>query len=543
MLIVTDLDGKSEMLTEITGASVTEEVNGDFSFSFGCIQTDKNRHSFPLLQEESTIELNGHEFKVKKLTEVHNRKSVFASHIFFDLIGHRKHEIFGGTKTLDEFANYSLFGSGWTFENVDVIGSVLIPNFGDDNAVALIRKICEYFKCEVKIEPGKHLKFCKQVGTETDEQFRYGHNIKTLKRNVNTDNLYTVIKGYGGDGLEVTYRSPMADIYGERYANPVRDDRYTVAESLIERLKQELNDVPDISIDVEAANLDFETELGMRLWLIHEKIGIDFKTRIIAMKWFPFTRQSPVVTISNKKRTFTDLLTETRVDIKENQKETRSKIEQTNERIGLEVVRIDESIATLEIEADNITLSVQSLDQRMGSAESTLSVQAGMISSKVSYGDVMSAIEQSPETIKLSASRIELSGITEVAHTLRIGTNNPQSGTRTIEMDDWSNITAHSDYSSMELYSAGYIYLDAHIKLGQGLFGGFKKNIDFSNVNLVNMPDVPNANNAYYLNGNSASSFVKTSQGISISLNSAGTMSVTTSSGKTATFFPDSWTG
>ena len=428
-------------------------------------------------------------------------------------------------------------------ESVDVPGSVLIPNFGDDNAVALIRKICEYFKCEVKIEPGRHLKFYKQVGPETDEQFRYGHNIKTLKRNVNTDNLYTVIKGYGGDGLEVTYRSPMADIYGERYADPVRDDRYTVAESMIERLKQELNDVPDISIDVEAANLDFEAELGMRLWLIHEKIGIDFKTRIIAMKWFPFTRQSPVVTISNKKRTFTDLLTETRVDIKENQKETRSKIEQTNEKISLEVERIDDSIATLEIQADNITLSVQSLDTRMGSAESTISIQEGMISSKVSYDGVISAIEQSPETIKFSANRIELSGITEVAHTLQIGTNNPQSGTRTIQMDDWSNITAHSDYSSMELYSAGYLYLDAHIKLGQGLFGGFKKNIDFSNVNLQNMPTVPNASNAYSLNGYSASNFVTNSQGLQISLNIAGTMSVTTSSGKTATFFADSWTG
>lgn len=423
MLIVTDLTGKTEALTDVQGVEVNEEVNADFSLSFSCVLTENNAHSYPLVQEESLVEIEGHEFRIKKMTEALKRKSIFASHIFFDLIGHRQDEIFGGTKTLDEFIAFTLTGSGWTFENVDISGSVLIPNFGDDNVVALVRKVCEFFECEVKIDPGKHLKFYKQVGQETDEQFRYGHNIRTLKRNVNTDNLYTVIKGYGGDGLEVTYRSPMADVYGDRYADPVRDERYTVVDSMVERLKQELNDAPEVSIDIEASQLDFDADLGMRLWLIHELMGIDFKTRVVSQKRFPFTQRSPVVTISNKKRTFTDLLTETNIQVKENQKETRSKIEQTNDRIGLEVERIDESIATLEIEADNITLSVQSLDGRMGSAESSISINANAILSKVSYGEVISSIEQSAESIKISANKIEMNGITQVNGTLNIGTN------------------------------------------------------------------------------------------------------------------------
>lgn len=543
MLIVTDLEGKSEMLTDITGAEINEEVNGDFSLSFVCIKTEKNEHSYGMLQEESLVEHEGQEYRVKKMEELRYQKRVKAPHIFFELINVRQDEVFGGTKTLDDFATFSLTGTDWTFENVDVSGSVLIPNFGEDNVVSLIKTICTAFGCEVKIEPGKRLRFLKEIGQEKDDQFRYGHNTKSIKRSVDTSNLSTVIKGYGGNGLVVTYTSPNYVKYGMRYAEPFRDERFTIEESMIERLKKELRDIPEVSIEMEVLVLGFDPDIGDKVWLIYEPMGIEFQTRIMSKKKYPFAKKSPVVTLSNKKKTVTDHLTKTKIDIKENQKETRSKFEQTNERISLEVERIDDSIATLEIQADNITLSVQSLDTRMGSAESTLSVQAGMISSKVSYGDVISAIEQSPETIKMSANRIELSGITEVAHTLQIGTNNPQSGTRTIQMDDWSNITAHSDYSSMELYSAGYIYLDAHIKLGQGLFGGFKKNIDFSNVNLVNMPDVPNANNAYYLNGYSASSFVTTSQGINISLNSAGTMSVTTSSGKTATFFPDSWTG
>lgn len=543
MIIVTGISGETEALTEVKGVEITEQVNDGFYLSFTCFRTEENAHAYTLLQEEAILELEGHKFRVKNMTEFQNKKTIVAPHIFFDLIGERQDAIYGGTKTLEDFMTFTLSGTDWTFENVDVTGTVLIPNFGDDNAVALIRKVCEYFECEVKISANENLKFQKEIGEDHDAQFRYGYNVKTLKKAIDSSKLATVIKGYGSEGLEVTYTSPNVDIYGERFAEPVRDERYSIAESMVERLKQELVDVPEVSIEVETMFLDGAAELGDKIWLIYEPLNVDFQTRVMERKWFPFTNRSPIVTLSNKKRSFTDRLTETNIQVKENQKETRSKIEQTNDRIGLEVERIDESIATLEIEADNITLSVQSLDTRMGSAESTLSVQAGLISSKVSYGDVMSAIEQSPETIKMSASRIELSGITEVADTLQIGTNNPQSGTRTIIIDDWSAITGHSDYSSLEIMSAGYIYLDGHIKLGQGIFGGSTKNIDFGNVNLQNMPTVPNANNSYYLNGYSSSSFVTTSQGLNISLNSAGTMSVTTSSGKTATFFPDSWTG
>ncbi|MBA9027625.1 hypothetical protein HNP81_002915 [Peribacillus huizhouensis] len=68
---------------------------------------------------------------------------------------------------------------------------------------------------------------------ETDHQFTYKHNDKTLIKTVDTTNLCTVIKGFGGNGLEVTCRSSMVEVYGKRHAEPVRDDRYTITESMI----------------------------------------------------------------------------------------------------------------------------------------------------------------------------------------------------------------------------------------------------------------------------------------------------------------------
>ncbi len=365
MLIVTDLSGKTEALTNIKNAEVNEEINGDFSLSFTTILSEKNAHSYPLLQNESIVELDGHGFRVKKLGEIRNKKDVIARHIFFDLIEHQVYGFIGGTKSADDIFSFILAGTGWTFENMDVDNFAVLSNFGENNAIKLIRDACQVLNCEIKVMPGKRLKIYKQIGADTDNQFRYGHNVKTLKNNVDTDNLRTIIKGFGANGLEVTYRSTMADIYGERHAEPVRDDRYTSAASLTDRVKQELNDVPDVSIEVEVTQLDFEPGLGDRLWTIYEPIVIDIKTRIASRKWFPFTNRSPTVTLENKRRAFSDILTQTRAEISENKKEYRSKFDQTNEKISFEVERLDgditEAKAQIEINANSIVSSVQEI--------------------------------------------------------------------------------------------------------------------------------------------------------------------------------------
>lgn len=414
MLVVTSLQGQAETLSDINGVEVVEQVNGEYFLSFVCFNTKNNQYAYPLVQEESIVELDGHEFRIKQMTEVHDRKEIHAQHIFFDLVDYYQEGSFGGTHTLDEFATHALKGTGFTFENVDVTGSAFIPNFGEENVVALIRQICDAFGCEVRIMPGKHLRFAKWIGVDKDEQFRYKYNIKTLRKSVDTTKLATAIKGYGANGLVVEYRSPNEAIYGTRWAEPIKDDRYATAESLLERLKQELVDAPEVSIELELSQLGFGVELGDRMWMIYEPLGIDFQTRVMEIKRYPFTKRSPVVTLSNKKRVFTDILTETKVDMEETKKETRSRIEQTNERITLEVERIDDSISTLQIEADNIEVSVRQLDERVESAEATLSIHANEISTKVSKNGVISAINQSPEEIRIAANKINLVGAVTV---------------------------------------------------------------------------------------------------------------------------------
>ncbi|MBG9585613.1 phage tail spike protein [Cytobacillus firmus] len=395
MLVITDLSGRTEALTDIKGIEVNEEVNGDFSISFTSVFTDKNAHSYPLLTEEAIVDFEGHEFRIKVLSEDRFRKAVKAPHIFFDLIDHQVYDINGGTKTIQEFFQIALAGSGWTFEIIGQFGSKLIPNFGEDNAVSLIKLICDVFECERKIEPGKHLKVYKEIGKDNDEQFRYKHNIKTLKKNVDTSKLATVIKGYGGNGLEVIYTSPNVSRYGERHAEPVRDERFTVAESLIERCRQDLIDVPEVTFDLEVTQLGFDADLGDKVWTIYEPMDIKFQQRVMAKKSFPYTNRTPVVTLSNKKQSFVDLLTETNIRINENQKQVRSNIEQTNERI---------------------TLEVTSIDGKFAETEARIEITEGQIQSKVSYSDytgntITSLITQDAYSISFLAQQLNLQGL------------------------------------------------------------------------------------------------------------------------------------
>ena len=416
MLVVKDLAGTTEALTDVKGVEINEEVNGDFSISFTALATRMNEHSYPLLKEESIVELDGHEFRVKKMDEIRNRKTVNAPHTFFDLIENQVYDINGGTKTVGEFFSIALSGTGWTFENVDVDGHYFIPNFGQDNTIALIRLICEVAECEIKIEPNKHLKIYKEIGEDNDEQFRYKHNIKTLRKSVDTSKLATVIKGYGGNGLEVTYTSPNVSIYGERHAEPVRDEEFTVSESLIERIKRELVDVPEVSIQLDITHLGFNADLGDKVWTIYEPMDIEFQQRVMAIKYYPFSKRAPVVTLSNKKKTFSDLLTETKIEIKENQKQTQSRIEQTNDRITFEVETIGESLSSINQTSEAIKLRVEKVEGDVVEAYSQIELTATEIRSEVSaqvetldgkIAENASSITQTAEAIRSEVSGVK----------------------------------------------------------------------------------------------------------------------------------------
>src|SRR5690554_2604673 len=68
-LIVTDIKGQTEMLTDYKIEERVQRVNGEHLLSFFVPKTENNKHAFDLVQEESIVEYDGQEYRTKSLEE------------------------------------------------------------------------------------------------------------------------------------------------------------------------------------------------------------------------------------------------------------------------------------------------------------------------------------------------------------------------------------------------------------------------------------------------------------------------------------------
>lgn len=365
MLIITN-ESQTEMLLE-SNYEKTEELNGTLQISFNSFSYPQNVGHNLIDFEVSVEDEDGHEYVVKQLGGDRLSKQVVAVHSYFSLADDFKYDLFGGTHTFDEFITFALSGTGWTFVNEDINESVTIPNFGNANPLVLINTLLSAFKCERQILPGKIIRFKKVIGEDNDLQFRYRHNIETLSYSVDTTNLKTQIKGYGANGLVVTYTSPLAahPRIGVRIAEPIHDDRFTIAESLTEHIKAQLPEAPETNIEVKVSTVD--GNVGDFVWLIHEDLNFEYQTRILSKKTKRNYNDSSVEVGNSTIKSITDILISQKTTIDQNAKQTRSKFEQTNDRITMEVEAVNESIATIEIRADAIEQSVIDLETNTNS--------------------------------------------------------------------------------------------------------------------------------------------------------------------------------
>lgn len=324
MLIVTDIYGNTEGVSGYKALKRYRNTSGERTLSFLLFPTEQNAHSFDLVSEESLIEFKGELFRVKQLREKPRGKmkvkEVVAIRKMFDLINSHQYDIHNGSLTFQAALQFVLGGTGYTWSIVDSFLAEDWENFGDDNRIALFQIILNRYRSEFTLDD-RHFTFKRKIGNDSDYQFRYNYNIKTIDRSVNTNNLSTYIKGYGKDGLEVEYISPNADKFinpdspdGYYHAKPVRDERYTSESALLERLKTEIQDEPELSITIDFVDMrrqgfpyDVPNE-GDDVFLIYEPLDLDVEARIIEIEEeFIEDQEYPIrtnVTLANFRNSF-----------------------------------------------------------------------------------------------------------------------------------------------------------------------------------------------------------------------------------------------
>ncbi|PTM58388.1 phage tail protein [Desmospora activa] len=317
MMIITSLEGQAERLTDYTQLTRKRAVNGDRSLSFWVPETDRNRHAFPLVAEESTIEYDGEKYVIKSLEKrLKGRtpvKVVEALHKMIpDLVDNYIYDTESRTLQIIPALSFALHGTGYTFTVQGSFSSKEFENFGDDNSLRLLTQIMDRYGAEFDIQ-GTHLTIKNEIGGEPDFVFRYKHNTKALVLHSDTKDLATYIRGYGAIDEEtgeylVTAEYTSSKAYGPfgiRHAPPVRDERFYNYDALLEECKRRLKDEPEMSLQLSFVELkeqgypDQKPGLGDRVPVIHEPLGLELTARILEITDYPESLKSPDVVLAN----------------------------------------------------------------------------------------------------------------------------------------------------------------------------------------------------------------------------------------------------
>ena len=192
-MLIVQYGSQVEPLNHIHSLELNQEVNGSMQLSFTSVNYENNP-GYSILKEESIVSIDGFDFKVKIIETTDYNKMITTNSTFYDLADARQEDIYGGTRTFNDFASFTLGGTGWTFTS-DINEYRLIANYGNANIIALINILCASFECEYEIKEYNTIHFSKQIGGDYDAQYRYGHNVQSLAEKVNTNGLKLMLRG------------------------------------------------------------------------------------------------------------------------------------------------------------------------------------------------------------------------------------------------------------------------------------------------------------------------------------------------------------
>ncbi|WP_144472929.1 phage tail spike protein [Bacillus pumilus] len=355
-LHVSSKDGKD--VIEITGVSVdfTADPTGKKSFSFTLPRTQENATEFELLVVDNILYLDEKKYNHQKyyITNVslHQEngvltKTVTAAHIFSVLlINNRIEKTVSKKLGIKEALDIALKGTDFKYvihAKAGEIPSAEQENFGEKNSIELMDEIIEDYGIELDVDNYK-IHVYKKMGQVIDFVLDSRYNMPGITITTDSQNCTTRAWGYGaqketdsvseskGDGKStqdekdvekepeyvfepVLYIHPDEDkflIEGKpRWAEPIKDERYKKAGSIISALKKHVNPYPEMTVEVEFQKiyepklLEIEQDfwLGDTIHVIADTAdGITFEDdlRVVSIQHNPLNPySSPTITFAN----------------------------------------------------------------------------------------------------------------------------------------------------------------------------------------------------------------------------------------------------
>lgn len=270
---------------------------------------------------------------------------------------------------------------------------------------------------------------------------RYGKNLTDLKQEENCSNVYTGIcpyyyvesdgfqyldeKIYNVEGTFDYVRILNLDLTGEFEEMPTQQQLRDKTKEYVEKNKI---GIPKVSLTVSFISQYQDTDLAMledvrlgdTVLVKFLKLGVDSESECISISYDAISNKYITIELGEPVESLADTISDTVKDqngIKDSLTETNNNLD----RVTVDVQKNSDSIVAevrratsaegdlssrLSITDKAITAEVSRATSAEGQLSSRIEVTAGQISSKVSKGDVVSEINQTSDTIRLTSNRL-----------------------------------------------------------------------------------------------------------------------------------------
>lgn len=208
------------------------------------------------------------------------------------------HEEWNGSHPLNEYLRAIFNGTGYSYVNETNTAAFTKENWGLKNKLDLFNDIIKQISAEFYVNE-KTVYIKDKIGSDLATVVRQGFNLEKAEIETDNSSFATYGVGFGAHSdpddqttprLNVEYYSPLYDMYKAKFgkieADPVDDERYTIAENLLDAVKAKVDNSWSLSITVSL--LDLQTAgypyamatPGDTITIVDESLGFEDQVRI-----------------------------------------------------------------------------------------------------------------------------------------------------------------------------------------------------------------------------------------------------------------------
>lgn len=313
---IRDLDGVEYPLQATM--TVDMELEGNHTISGVIKNTDLNSEFIVNIREMwEIIDFNGIVYKILYLSrdgvgdtlEV----DIKASPLFYDYMETNSmlgsdgiHIEYNGSMTVINAFNMIFKNTPYTINLTSNAPSLEWSGFGGgESLLESFKRALDRYMLEFVIRKNNVVEIKDVIGRDTNNQYRYRLNANNVSHEIDANEFYTAIKGYGdfGDsesedgedtstyknaGLIRNYVSPLSKIMGIRNSPPLLDGRISKESTMDYELKSRVDSSLKISISADIEDLKSQEypiediEMGDRVFMIDERLSYSKEIRIVS---------------------------------------------------------------------------------------------------------------------------------------------------------------------------------------------------------------------------------------------------------------------